>query len=248
MDAWLFAAGNGMRLRPLTADFQKCLLPVRGKPMLEWWLDAAFESEIFERVHVNVHHMANQVTSWVLDYSEKKHRGIHIIDEKSGLLGTAGTLYFYAEPNRDIMTAYTDTFSEDVLVNGGLMRLFEEWRINKKDSLTGIVPFKSPPDASAGRIVTDGKRNVIGFKEKASEGRGIVWSGIMFAEANALNLIGPSDKDLAADVLPRFCHKMITVGFIDAYDIGRGVEHYDRLNQINGSNANLKKEPDVLSA
>lgn len=236
MDAWLFAAGNGMRLRPLTQDFQKCLLPVRGKPMLEWWLDAAFDSEIFDRVHVNVHHMSDQVTAWVLEYSKRKHRAVTIIDERSGLLGTAGTLYFHAEPGRDFMTAYTDTFSEDVLARGGLMALYEAWRTGRQEAIAGIVPFKSPPDASAGRIVTDGKRNVIGFKEKASAGRGIVWSGIMFADSSVVDLIGPADKDLAADVLPRLCHKMITVGFIDAYDIGRGVEHYERI----------QKEPGVL--
>ena len=229
MDAWLFAAGNGMRLRPLTNDFQKCLLPVRGKPMLEWWLDAVFDSEIFDRVYVNVHHMADQVTAWILKYSEKKHRGIRIVDERSGLLGTAGTLYFHAEPDRDFMIGYTDTFSEDVLVEGGLMRLFEEWRHGKQDALAGIVPFKSPPDTNGGRIITDGKRNVIGFKEKASAGRGVVWSGIMFGDKVVLDLISPTDKDIAIDVLPRLCHKMITVGFIDAFDIGRGIEYYEQL-------------------
>ena len=232
MDAWLFAAGNGMRLRPLTSDFQKCLLPVRGKPMLEWWLDAVFDSEIFERVHVNVHHMADQVTKWLLEYSEKKHRAVVVIDERGALLGTAGTLYFHAEYGRDFMTGYTDTFSEDVLLSGGLMRLFEDWRLNRpKDTLAGLVPFKSPPDASAGRIVTDGQKNIIGFKEKALPWKGIVWSGIMFADSKVLDLISPADKDIAFDLLPRLCHKMITVGFIDAYDIGRGVEHYERIHE-----------------
>lgn len=229
MDAFLFAAGNGMRLRPLTQDFQKCLLNVRGKPILEWWLDATFDSEIFERVYVNVHHMADQVTEWILDYSKRKHRVVQILNEREVLLGTAGTLWYNAEPGRDFMTAYTDTFSEDVLLKGALIRLYEEWRTGKREAIAGIVPFKSPPDASAGRIITDGKRNVIGFKEKASEGRGIVWSGILFADACVINLIDIVDKDLASDVLPRLCHKMITVGLIDAFDIGRGIEYYESI-------------------
>ena len=241
MDAWLFAAGNGMRLRPLTDDFQKCLLPVRGKPMLEWWLDAAFDSEIFDRVHVNVHHMADHVEAWIRKYEAKKHRAIYIVNERSMLMGTAGTLYFHAEPGRDFMTAYTDTFSEDVLVNGGLMHLFEEWRAVREGVLAGIVPFKSPSDNSAGRIVTDGRRNVIGFKEKAPGGRGIVWSGIMFANAAVVDLIGRDDKNLATDVLPRLCHKMVTVGFIDAYDIGRGIEQYEQFKNGHSSQTDTKE-------
>ena len=247
MNCILFAAGNGMRLRPLTEDIQKCMLPVFGKPMLEWWLDAAFKSECFDSVYVNLHHMHAKVDSWLSMYCSKKRRKVNRIDESSRLLGTAGTLFYHAEIGKPYMTAYTDTFSEDILADGGLMRLFEEWRNSKGDALAGLVPFKSPPDDSAGRIVTDGKRNVIGFKEKASAGKGIVWSGIMFADAAVVDMIGQTDKDLAADVLPRLCHKMITVGFIDAYDIGRGLEHYERLRDSRTERSS-QEEPGVQTA
>ena len=234
MDAWLFAAGNGMRLRPLTNDFQKCLLPVLGKPMLEWWLDAVFRSKIFDRVYVNVHHMADQVSEWVTKYSRRRNREVIIIDERTKLLGTAGTLYLHAEPDRDFMTVYTDTFSQAVLVGDGLIRLYDDWGTMRSGMLAGLVSFKSPEDLSAGRIITDGRRNVIGFKEKSS-GRGLVWSGIMFADREVLSLIEETDKDLASDILPRLCYKMVTVGLIDAYDIGRGLKYYDQLNRKESS-------------
>lgn len=40
MRALVLAAGQGTRLRPLTDDRPKCLVPLLGRPLLEWQVDA----------------------------------------------------------------------------------------------------------------------------------------------------------------------------------------------------------------
>jgi choline kinase len=40
MKAIILAAGRGSRMRQLTDDRPKCLVPLRGKPLLEWQLEA----------------------------------------------------------------------------------------------------------------------------------------------------------------------------------------------------------------
>ena len=40
MRAVILAAGEGTRLRPHTADRPKCLVPLGGRPLLDWQLDA----------------------------------------------------------------------------------------------------------------------------------------------------------------------------------------------------------------
>jgi glucose-1-phosphate thymidylyltransferase len=50
--AIILAGGYATRLRPLTDDLSKCLLPVGGKPMVEWILDRVEQVEEIDEVHV----------------------------------------------------------------------------------------------------------------------------------------------------------------------------------------------------
>jgi choline kinase len=42
----ILAAGQGTRLRPLTDDRPKCLVPLAGKPLLEWQIETAHAADI----------------------------------------------------------------------------------------------------------------------------------------------------------------------------------------------------------
>jgi choline kinase len=46
--AVILAAGEGTRLRPLTADRPKCLVPLLGRPILEWQVDALRQAGVDE--------------------------------------------------------------------------------------------------------------------------------------------------------------------------------------------------------
>jgi bifunctional UDP-N-acetylglucosamine pyrophosphorylase/glucosamine-1-phosphate N-acetyltransferase len=63
MDAVILAAGLGTRLRPHTLTTPKPLLPVRGRPILDWTL-AALPGPV-ERVVVVTHYLADQVEAYL---------------------------------------------------------------------------------------------------------------------------------------------------------------------------------------
>ena len=64
MKTFLLAAGKGTRLRPLTDQIPKCLVPINGKPLLQIWLELLGRHGI-EEVLVNTHHHAEQVEAFV---------------------------------------------------------------------------------------------------------------------------------------------------------------------------------------
>src|SRR6516165_6236905 len=63
MDAIILAAGLGTRLRPHTLSTPKPLLPVRGRPILDWALGAL--PPAVDRVIVVVNYLAEQVEDYL---------------------------------------------------------------------------------------------------------------------------------------------------------------------------------------
>ena len=60
--ALILAAGRGERMRPLTDHTPKPLLPVRGRPLMQWWVDALARGGVREIV-VNTAWLGEQIES-----------------------------------------------------------------------------------------------------------------------------------------------------------------------------------------
>ncbi len=60
MQAMIFAAGLGTRLKPLTDTMPKALVRVGGEPLLKHVI-MNLRNEGFTRIVVNVHHFASQI-------------------------------------------------------------------------------------------------------------------------------------------------------------------------------------------
>jgi N-acetyl-alpha-D-muramate 1-phosphate uridylyltransferase len=64
--AMILAAGRGMRMRPLTDTTPKPLLPVRGRPLMQWSMDALARGG-FHRMVIN--------TAWLGEQIEEHFKG-----------------------------------------------------------------------------------------------------------------------------------------------------------------------------
>lgn len=89
MRAMLFAAGKGTRLRPITDQIPKALVPVAGKPLLAIVIERLRNAGVREVV-INIHHFGEQI----LDYLSNNDFGVNISvsDERESLLDTGGGL------------------------------------------------------------------------------------------------------------------------------------------------------------
>lgn len=84
--AMVLAAGLGTRMRPLTDEIPKALIPVAGRTLIDRVLDKLGEAGV-ERAVVNVHHFADQVEAHL---AARRDIEISISDERSGLLDSGG--------------------------------------------------------------------------------------------------------------------------------------------------------------
>lgn len=94
MKAMIFAAGLGTRLKPLTDEMPKALVPVCGQPLLYHVLEKLKAAGVDETI-VNVHHFPDMIRQWI----EHHDTGIKvsISDERDFLRETGGGIK-YAEP------------------------------------------------------------------------------------------------------------------------------------------------------
>ncbi|MBR4704974.1 MAG: nucleotidyltransferase family protein [Paludibacteraceae bacterium] len=90
MKAMIFCAGLGTRLKPLTDTMPKALVPLAGKPLLQWQVEKLRDAGITDII-VNVHHFPDMIIDTI-----RANNGwgcnILISDERDQLLDTGGGL------------------------------------------------------------------------------------------------------------------------------------------------------------
>jgi NDP-sugar pyrophosphorylase family protein len=90
MKAMIFAAGLGTRLKPLTDNMPKALVPLAGKTLLQWQIERLKAAGITEIV-VNVHHFPDMIINYLRENDNFGCR-ISVSDERYMLLETGGGL------------------------------------------------------------------------------------------------------------------------------------------------------------
>jgi N-acetyl-alpha-D-muramate 1-phosphate uridylyltransferase len=133
----LLAAGLGTRMRPLTDTLPKPLVPVSGKPMIDYLLDALEKAGI-KSITANVHYLAD-----LLEGHLKKRPGftLSISDERDKLMDSGGgvkkALPLLGKEPFIILNA--DSFWIDGPRNN-LRRLIDAFDAEKMDILLLIAP------------------------------------------------------------------------------------------------------------
>ncbi|MEZ5775976.1 MAG: nucleotidyltransferase family protein [Hyphomicrobiaceae bacterium] len=153
--AMILGAGLGTRMRPLTNQLPKPLVPLAGKPLIDHVLDRLAGAGV-ELAVVNVHYRADQLIEHL---KARKSPRIVISDEREGLLDTGGGV------KRALPLIGKGPFyihNSDAVSIGGLganlRRMAEIWNPERMDSLmllatatnsvgySGMGDFEMTPD------------------------------------------------------------------------------------------------------
>lgn len=218
MRAILLAAGFGTRLQPLTHSTPKCLVPIKGKPLLDIWLDKLWLAGI-ELVAINTHYLADHVSTHI---KQSKYQANVFIVNELNLLGTAGTLiknkdFFCGD---DGMLIHADNYCCDDLVG-----FIEAHRKRPTNCLMTMMTFRTNTPSSCGIVDVNEQGVVVGFYEKVKSPPGNLANGAVYILSkeliNEIAINMSTANDFSRDILPAFLGKIFTYETLDLFmDIG----------------------------
>jgi UDP-N-acetylglucosamine diphosphorylase/glucosamine-1-phosphate N-acetyltransferase len=163
MKAVLLAAGEGVRLLPITATRPKHLIKVGGKPILQFCLEAIKNAGITETIIVT-HYMGDAIRQYFGD-GEKLGSHISYVEQRA-VLGTgnaAGVAESYVD--EDFILVYGDLlFGQDAVKN-----VLQSYKHGKTAAVMGVVPVDKPENY--GIIELDEQKKVKRIVEKPVTGK-----------------------------------------------------------------------------
>ena len=166
MKAIILAGGYATRLRPLTDDLSKCLLPVGGRPMLDWILDRVEQVEEIDEVHV----VTNQRFAQDFEHWAMFKPGVTVHDDgttsNEDRLGAIGDVAFTLE-QAGIVDDDVIVIAGDNLFDYDLQSYVDFWRGKGVASAVAIRDVGDLRLASQyGVVALDDDDRVIQFVEK----------------------------------------------------------------------------------
>jgi len=216
MKAFLLTAGLGTRLHPITHTLPKCLVPIAGKPLINWWFESMQQAGVTE-VLINLHHLPHMVMAHVnaLDTPIK----VEFVYEPV-LLGSAGTLRANKSFVQDQKSFFI--FYGDNLTNTSLSNLYN-FHASQSHGFT-MALFETNNPTGCGIVSLNNDFTVTYFEEKpANPTSNLANAGLYVASPAVIDLIdsAKSPADIGFDLLPLLVGKMSGIKINDyLIDIG----------------------------
>lgn len=193
MNALILAGGLGTRLRPLTDETPKSLLPIANRPFLEHQIDH-LRSHGVERVVLSLGHLPGAIRAHFGDRCE------YVVEPEP--LGTGGAIRFAG-------AGFGETFlvcNGDVLTDLDVTALVAFHRERGARATIALTPVDDP--SRYGLVLTGGGGAVTAFVEKPAPGTveppARINAGTYVLEPDVLDLIEPGRQvSIEHDVFPR---------------------------------------------
>ncbi len=212
MKAMILGAGKGTRVRPLTYDLPKPMIPILGKPVMEYIIEHLARYGIRE-IMINVSHLPDKIESY---FGDGRRWGVEIGYSFEGViengeiistpLGSAGGM----RKIHDFGGFFDETtlvLCGDALIDLNILDAVVEH--HRKNAAASIVAHEVPRELvpNYGVVVCDDEGQISSFQEKPSveEARSnLVNTGIYIFEPQVIDLI-PKDEefDIGSQLFPR---------------------------------------------
>lgn len=235
MKAVIMAGGEGTRLRPLTCNRPKPMVPLANKPVMEHIVEL-LKKHGFEEVAVTLQYMPDLVRDYFNDGTDFGVKMRYYVEQFP--LGTAGSV----KNAEDFLDETFIVISGDALTDIDLGKALEFHK--SKGSIATLVLKKVDIPLEYGVVVTDDDGRITRFLEKPSWGEvfsDTVNTGIYILSPKVLGYFKKNEMfDFSKDLFPMILKdKLPMYGFVtedywcDIGDLGAYVQaHQDIMNGL----------------
>jgi mannose-1-phosphate guanylyltransferase len=217
MKAMILAAGKGTRVRPLTYDLPKPMIPILGKPVMAYLIEH-LEKYGVKEIMVNVSYLHEKIEEY---FGEGHQYGVQIGYSFEGYTNDSGEVVPQALGSAGGMKKiqefggfFDDTtivLCGDAVINLDIKSALFEHR--RKGALASVICCEVPWDkvSSYGVVVSEKDGRIKQFQEKPSQEEALsnfVSTGIYIFEPEVLDLI-PSGEvfDIGSQLFPLLAEK-----------------------------------------
>lgn len=199
LTAVVMAGGYGTRLRPLTTDLPKPMLPVGDRPLMELIIEQLRQSGI-RRVEVATHYLRSVIKE---HFADGRDFGVEIkyVDEDQPL-GTAGALGRVETPDHPLLV-----INGDILTCVDFQAMLSYHREHDADLTVAVRQYER--EVPYGVVECDGAR-VLGVREKPHESF-LVNAGIYLLEPAVHRCIPSGQRLEMTDIIERLLRERRTV-------------------------------------
>jgi NDP-sugar pyrophosphorylase family protein len=188
--AVILAGGAGMRMRPLTEDLPKCMIPLQGKPLIYWILNW-LKSYGFKHIVIGVAYRKDAI----INYLKENNQGLKIDFSEHTVEGETGEGFRLAI-SRFVKDANFLAMNGDEITNLDIKRLEREHLKNKPIATIAVSPMRSP----FGVLELEGD-DIVGFHEKVLLENTLVSIGVYIFNQQILRYI-PETGSIEKTVFP----------------------------------------------
>ncbi|MBQ8189973.1 MAG: D-glycero-beta-D-manno-heptose 1,7-bisphosphate 7-phosphatase [Lachnospiraceae bacterium] len=230
MKVVIMAGGKGTRIAEVNSQVPKPMIPIDGKPILEYQIDT-LRRQGYTDIILIIGHLGHVIQDYFGDGSGKGVSIQYIVEEQP--LGTAGALYFLKE-------AITDDFlllNGDIIFDVDIKRFLEHHR--RKRTLATILTHPNSHPYDSGIIVADEEGMVTNWMHKEDERlwyQNRVNAGIHMLSPNIFKLFTELKKlDLDRDILkPLIADRQLAIYDSPEYikDMGTPDRYYSVIKDL----------------
>lgn len=231
LQAVIMAGGSGTRLRPLTEDLPKPMLPVGDRPLMEVIIDQLRQSGI-GRVNITTHYLPEKITDY---FGNGENFGVELnYVSEDRPLGTAGSLGLIDWPEETLLV-----INGDILTNVNFRAMLDYHQEHGADITVGVRKYDLQVPYG---VVECEDQKVCRLREKPSLSF-FVNAGIYMLEPRVNELIPNGERCDMTDLIDRLIQKgrpVVSFPIVEYWlDIGKPSDYARAQEDVKNGGINI---------